>query len=281
MAKSKEQKDKEHAEAVKKAEADEAAEIKAKADAEKAEKDAKAKAKADSEAAEKTEKWRADDAREIARKAALAVENSTAPMAPPAKPTERTPQSEDMDDFLELLLAAGLDFQPKRKLNKGEILACEEWANKTIDEYEVAEMIDCEVLLDAVDDLALPAWRKKPGIADEDIERCIDGANVIGAGNDGVKVSQIELQRRRQAFDTRTSRLRSLQRAARTRYPGTAFRQHSHRFETDSRRAPRHHSELAAQIDACGNLFRRRVRIEIAARYARCRCLLRTRTCDQ
>lgn len=146
MAKSKEQKDKEHAEALAKAKTDEATEAKTKADSEKAELDAKAKAKADSKAAAETELIRAEEAEEIRDEArrlerlekvraeeAIALAQAT-PDRNPAN--ARVPESADMDDFLDLLLAAGLDFKPTRDLNLGEMLACEEWANKTIDEME-------------------------------------------------------------------------------------------------------------------------------------------------
>ena len=118
---------------------------------------------------------------------------------------------------------------------------------KPVDEDEVAEMIDCEMLFDAVDQLPLAATAEIPRIAHEYVECRIDVADRVGTFDDRIQVGQFEPQGRCRARDAQAGRFCPVEGAARAHDVGAAHRQHAHGFEADARRTAGHDRKLAAR----------------------------------
>ena len=147
----------------------------------------------------------------------------------------------------------------------GNVQACE----KSIDENEVSKMIDREVFLDAIDQLAFVPAAEISRIADQHVDRRPQRQDIVRASSDRVEIAEIELHRRRHTDYLPTGFLRAFERTARADDVRAAFRQDTHGFKADARRAARHDSHAARKVQARGDLFGRRVLIETADRHTR------------
>ena len=143
-------------------------------------------------------------------------------------------------------------------------------------ENEVTEMIDREMPLDAVDQFAVVAAAAVARIADQNIDRELQRPNLLGAGNDGLRIGEFELERTRHALDAIAGRLRPIERATRAQHIGAAQGQHAHRLETDSRGAAGDNGDLVFEVDALGDFLGGRFGIERAPRDVGGRCLFHT-----
>ena len=126
----------------------------------------------------------------------------------------------------------------------------------SVDENEMAEMIDDEVLLDAVDQFKVVATTKIAGIAYKNINGCIQGANRFSTGHNRFKIAKVKLHGRRSTDDLVTSSLSSFQRPTRPHNIRASQCEYTHCFKTNSRCAARYDDEFAIQVNSGSNFFR-------------------------
>ena len=133
----------------------------------------------------------------------------------------------------------------------------EQAVEQPVHEYEVSEVIDPKVLLDALDNGPLIAAAAITRIQDQHVDRRIQRPYRLGAADNRFEIGQFERKRCRLAAHALAGFLRTLQRTAGADDPGAAQGQNAHRLETNAGRTARNDGDLAGQVDVLRHLLGR------------------------
>ena len=141
------------------------------------------------------------------------------------------------------------------------LLRREDGVIQLVDQDEVTKMVHGELLLDAIDLRQLRQGHNS-GIADQSIDRCIHGANLLGTADDAGRYGQVKVCRRGIAANAVAGSAGLLGGSRNTDYVGATQAQHPHGLIAQPRVGAGDGIGASTEIKSGSNLFRRGIFIK-------------------